>query len=577
MRKERFVLLVHNAADPGSRYSHFLRELLTLEGFFDVEELDATDLPARLAADDWETILLPRTNLPAATSDLLVAHIHRGGRLIALQPDAVLLKRLGCTPSYAAIRQGWLTFDDDGLLAGLPLDPVQVVVPTVRWTAPAGATTVATVAERQDPFVSTDGITHLKAGDGEAALVAFDLAKAVARLRFGDPELAGIQVASTDHIYRPHELLIGQLDPRQLRTAQADILTAVLGRMVETLAPQPRVWYYPEPDQRSVLLQTSDDDWSTIEQFDHMIDVLKRYDATCTYYIVPLSHVTRGDLDRWEQAGHVFSVHPAMDADTKSASPSEDPQPLWVPDMVRRNVERHRAQYGRPVNTVRNHAIRWVNYMDLPRLHAALDIRAEANYVCVPPFPAGFLCGSGRLIPYVDVTGEVIDHFQIPTMWTEEALINPHHGSSINWSLPKARNETNVIIQRAAQRYFTPVTINSHPVSFATYSQPLIEDNWRHARELNVPIISADAWTAWTDARRALSVTHNGAGWLLRADRAIPGLTVLLPTGTGASATGTGRQRIWGRDYEALRLTNLTAGEDRAINVGESAIAGRAG
>lgn len=573
------MLLVHNPADPSSRFSHFLRELLTLEGFFDVEELDAANLPARLAPTSTETVLLPRTNLPAATSDAIVAHLRRGGRLIALQPDTVLLKRLGCIPSHAAIREGWLMFGASDLLAGLPLDPVQVVVPSIRWSAPEHATTLATVADSNDPFVRTDGMTQLKVGEGEAVLVAFDLAKAVARLRFGDPELAGVQVASTDHIYRPHELLIGQLDPRQLQTAQADILTAVLGRVIETFALQPRIWYYPEPDQRSVLLQTSDDDWSTIEQFDHMIDVLERYDATCTYYIVPLSHVTRGDLDRWEQAGHIFSVHPAMDADTKSASPSEDPQSLWVPDMVRRNVERHRVQYGRPVNTVRNHAVRWVNYMDLPRLHATLRIRAEANYVCVPPFPAGFLCGSGRLLPFVDVNGDVIDHLQVPTMWTEEVLINPHHGSSINWSLPRAQNETNAIIRRAAQRYFTPVTINSHPVSFATYSQPLIEDNWRQARELNVPILSADAWTAWTDARRGLSLARHDGGWILQADRPISELTVLLPAGTGVAGDGgaPGTQGIWGRTYDALRLTNLAAGEARTIDAARPITAGHAG
>ncbi len=571
------MLLVHNPADPSSRFSQFLRELLTLEGFLDVEAVDAADVPARLAAPSTETILLPRTNLPAATSDAIVAHLQGGGRLIALQPDTVLLKRLGCAPSYAAIRQGWLTFGESDLLAGLPLDPVQVVVPSIQWSAPASATTLATVTDRDDPFARTDGITHLRIGDGEAVLVAFDLARAVARLRFGNPELDDTFVRANDTILRPHELLIGTLDPRQLQTAQNDILTAVLGRVIETFAPQPRIWYYPNPEQRSALLQTSDDDWSTIDQFTHMIDTLKQYDATCTFYVVPNSYLTTAHLDRWEQAGHVFSVHPATESEAQGGPAPDAPQTLWVPEMVRANVERHREQYGRPVNTIRNHCIRWAHYHELPRLHAALGIRAEANYFCVPPFPVGFLCGSGRLLPYVEESGEIIDHYQIPSAWTEEALINPTHSASMNWMLGRARNETNAIIQRAAQRYFTPVTVNSHPVSFATYSQPLIEDNWRHARELNVPIISADAWTAWTDARRALALARRDGGWTLRADRPIPELTVLLPAGTSAVADGaTSLQHIWGRSYDALRLTNLAAGEDRAIN-GAPVTAGHAG
>lgn len=562
------MLLVHNRADSSSRYSRYLRELLIIEGFIAVEEVDASVLPARLAQEPRQTILLPRMNLPTATSDRIVEHVRQGGRLIALHPDPILLKRLGAVPAYAAVRKGFMTFASSELLAGLPLDAIQVVVPAVRWSAPAGATVLATVVDAADPAVQTDGLSHFTLGAGEVALVGFDLAKAVIRLRFGDPDMDDLFVRSNDSNLRPHELLIGTLDPRQMRIAQNDIVTAVLGRIIETFEPQPRIWHYPAPAQRSVLIQTSDDDWSTIEQFEHIIAALKRYDGACTFYIVPNSQVTAAHLDRWEQAGHAFSVHPATDAEAHGSPPPDEPQPLWVPAMVRENVERHRAQYGRPVNTIRNHAIRWAHSLELPRLHAELGIRAEANYFCVPPFPAGFLCGSGRLAPYVEESGDIIDHYQIPSAWTEEALVHPTHSASMNWMLGKARDETNAIIQRAAQRYFTPVTVNSHPVSFATYSQPLIEDNWRQARELDVPIVSTDHWTAWTDARRALSLTRTGGGWTVRADRAIPALTVLFPTGATAAASGGSVtcQHIWGRTYEALQLANLTAGEDRAIH-----------
>ncbi len=564
------MLLVHNAADPSSRFSRYLRELLLLEGFMAIEEIDAADLPARLAQDPGQTMLLSRMSLPAATTDAIVAHLHQGGRLIALHPDQLLLKRLGCTPAFAAIRKGMMTFAESDLLAGLPLDPIQIVVPAVRWSAPAGATALATLVDVDDAATQTPAISHLKIGMGEAALISFDLAKAVIRLRFGDPQLDDLYVRSNDGNLRPHELLIGTLDPRQMRIAQTDILTALLGRIVETFDPQPRIWHYPDPGQRSALIQTSDDDWSTIEQFEQMIATLKLYDAVATFYIVPNSKVTPSHLDRWEAAGHTFSVHPAADSEAKHGPPPEEPQALWVPEMVRKNVERHRAQYGREVKTIRNHAIRWAHYLEVPRIQAELGIRAEANYFCVPPFPVGFLCGSGRPAPFVEENGDIIDHYQIPSAWTEEVLLHPTHSASMNWMLGKAQNETNAIIQRAAQRYYTPVTINSHPVSFATYSQPLIEDNWRQARELNVPIIGADDWMDWADARRALALEREGEHWTITADRPVPALTILFPVASSGGESA-GIERIWGRDYDAIHMTNLAAGERRLISSASSA------
>ena len=560
------MLLVHNASDFSSRFSHYLRELLFLEGFLAIEEIDVIDLPTRLAQSPDETILLARMNLSAAMTDAIVSHIHQGGRLIALHPDHLLLSRLNCTPAFAAIRKGFMSFTECALLAGLPLDPVQVVVPTVRWSASTGATTLATMVDVDDPATQTAAISQLRVGNGEAVLIGFDLARAVIRLRFGDPALDDLYMRSNDNNLRPHELLIGTLDPRQMRIAQTDILTAILGRMVETFDPQPRVWYYPRPDQRSALIQTSDDDWSTIEQFEVMLGVLEQYDATATFYIVPNSNVTTSHLDRWEQAGHTFSVHPASDSEAHHGSPPEEPQALWVPDMVRRNIERHRAQYGRDVITIRNHAIRWAHYLEVPRIHADYGVRAEANYFCVPPFPVGFLCGSGRPAPFVEETGTILDHYQIPSAWTEEVLLHPTHSASMNWMAGKAQLETNAIIQRAAQRYFTPVTVNSHPVSFATYSRPVIEDNWRQARELDVPIVGADHWMTWVDARRGLKLAHTGDQWTLQSDRDVPSVTVLFPQAASAEGGITTIEQIWGRTYHAVLLSGLTKGQQRRIS-----------
>ena len=562
------MLLVHAKDDPTSQFSHYLRELLGVEGFAAIEEIELEHLGERLA-EKPDGVILPRMQLPLELADRVVTYVNQGGHLVALHPDSNLIKRLGMIPAYVNVTDGVLSFEDSDLLRGLPLDPVQIIIPAAIWSSGpnTNARVVGTISGSNDPFSHIPAIWHLKIGEGEAVLFGFDLAKSVSRLRHGDPDLADMPNEIFDRITRPSDLFRGQLDPRQATIPQADILTAVLGRAVETLIPQPRLWYYPKSSQRSVLLQTSDDDWSTIEQFETITTVLKHYDATCTFYVVNRSQLTTSHMGRWEADGHVFSVHPSTMIDVEGRPPTDESQRFWVPDMVRENVARHKEQYGRPVNTIRNHAIRWVGYMDLARLHAELGIRGEANYFAMGVILSGYLTGSGRLAKFVDPTGEIIDHLQIASHWTEEILVSDTHGFSERWLYSRAQDFTNGIINRSISRYHTPTVINSHPVSFATYSQPLIESNWKTAREGGVPIVSPDAWVAFTDARRSVSISPTPEGFVITAEQSMDDVVVLCAAGSQVSGPGvsTSSEMIWGRTYVAVTISGLSAGESRSI------------
>ena len=559
------MLLAQAPDDSTSAFGPYLRELLALEGFATIDEVPRDRLEEALAGGATG-LVLPRMQLPLAVADTVAAWVHRGGKLIALHPDNALLNRLGFVPGYLHVTAGVVSFPDTPTLVGLPLDPVQVIVPTALFTAGPDltATVLATVAGPGDTFARTPAIWQANVGAGEVILFGFDLAKAVARLRHGDPALADMPNEIFDRIQRPSDLFRGQIDARQATVPQADILTAVLGRAVETLLPQPRLWYYPEVAQRSVVIQTSDDDWSTLEQFEVLTGVLKEYDARCTFYVVNGTILSTDLMDRWERDGHVFSVHPANMFDVEGRPGTDEAQQFWVPQMVRENVARHVEQFGRPVRTIRNHAIRWVGYMDLVYLHAELGIRAEANYFAMGAVLSGYLTGSGRLARSVDADGTVIDHLQIATHWSEEILVSDAHGFSERWLYSRAREFTNGIITNAATRYFTPTVFNSHPVSFATYSRPLIESNWQTARELGVPIITAEEWVDFTDARRGLELSATPDGFEVTVIQDLARAVVLVPatlTGDGGSET------IWGRNYTPVTLDNLVAGERRQVSV----------
>lgn len=566
------MLLLHANENRHARYSAYLAAILRMEGFVDFSELDLAAVDAStLAAHDL--VILPRVALTQAQAELLQSYVVAGGRLIALMPDPNFARRFGVTSTWRGIDHGWLTVDTtQPILHGLHSEPVQIVVPTAGWAlAPdRGAAALAGVQTAKDAPAAEmqPALVWCQAGQGAAALFAYDLAHAVARLRQGDPEHADLSYAGLDGIVRPSELFVGQLEVGQMLTPQADVHTALLARLVEALAPRPRLWYYPEPGQRSALIMTSDDDWSTVEQFEALLAGLRQHQATCTFYVVPGTKINGDLIRRWEEDGHTFSVHPALDADINRSLASDEPQSTQVAAMLRTNIERHRAEHGRPVHTIRQHAVRWLGYVDAARILAELGVAMELNYVSVHPFSLGYMAGSGRPLPFVESDGVLIPCYQQPTMWTEEVLIHPNFVFSFKWTVARALQEVDRMVQEATSRFYTPITINSHPVSYATYSSPLIDGTWERARATGMPILSPDRWLAWTQARNAVRMEWNGHRCLIHTPHALAMLTVLLPPGIApAAAIPAGQERLWGRDYLVLTLTDLCAGEQRVLDL----------
>lgn len=565
------MLLIHARESFHARYSAYLAELLRLEGFVDFNELDLAAVDAA-ALTRHDLVILPRVALTQAQAELFQRYVTGGGRLIALLPDPHFARRFGVQSTWRAVDHGWLHVDaTQPILQGLSAEPVQVIVPATGWDLSSGESATA-LAEVRTSREAASGkgqpaLVWCKAGAGEAVLFAYDLAHAVARLRQGNPEHADLSYAGLDGIVRPSELFVGQLDVGQMRIPQADVHTALLARIIETLAPRPRLWYYPEANQHSALIMTSDDDWSTIEQFEALLAGLRQRQATCTFYVVPETKINCDLMKRWEEDGHTFSVHPALEADVKRELAKDEPQSAQVAAMLRNNVERHRAEHGRPVQTIRQHAVRWLGYVEAARILADLGVAMELNYISVHPFSLGYMAGSGRPLRFVDTDGALIDCYQQPTMWTEEVLIHPRFVFSFKWTVERALQEVDRMVREATATFYTPITINSHPVSFATYSSPLIEGTWDRALAAGMPILSPDRWLVWTRARNAVRIEWDGRTCTIHTPQALATLTVLLPPGIVPADEPIRQERLWGCDYHSLKLTSLDAGERRTVEL----------
>ncbi len=563
------MLIVHAPADPHSRFSHFLTEILRSEGYAD---LDAATLDT-IRRDDLahhDLVVLPRCVLAWEQIDLFTAYVAQGGCLLACQPDYQLARRFGLEPTFGGSSAARMTIHTAlPALAALCDEAIDVVTPVLHLRVGEGidATPLATLTEPGREAGAIHAALLVTHGAGKAIIFAYDLPYAVARLRQGNPENADLGLTYADDANRPNELFAGQLDPAQLHLPQADVHSALLARIVDWVAPRPRLWYYPLAAQQSTVVMTSDEDWSTLEQWQSLIAGLRQRQAQCTFFMVANSRIEPRWVDEWEQEGHVFSVHPALTSDYTRGLPKPPHHRLFMAQMLRENVARHQEEYQRPVNTIRQHRVRWIGYTECAEIEADLGVSMDCNYMSVKPYYAGYMAGSGRALRFVRADGRVLPIYQLSAQWTEECLI--HEGMSFSLKLPVSEGVALVqnYVREAAARFYTPICFNSHPVSYHTYSAPLTNGAWDQAVAMGTPIVSADAWLAWTRARDVVTLRREGAGYTLTTPQAVTSLTLLLPPGVAVEAPGATQQAVqrWGQPYTALTLTNLAAGAQVAL------------
>jgi hypothetical protein len=232
--------------------------------------------------------------------------------------------------------------------------------------------------------------------------------------------------------------------------------------------------------------------------------------------------------------------------------------------MLAENVKRHQEEYGRPVNTIRQHCVRWLGYVECAQVEEDLGVRMDCNYMSVKPYHIGYMAGSGRALPFVDSDGRVIPCYQLSAQWSEECLIHDTMIFSLRWPVEKAIGVASQLVREAATRFYTPICFNSHPVSYATYSSPLTNGALDQAVEMGTPILSADAWLAWTEERDGVKLEATAYGYQLTSAKSIAQLTILLPEGLLVETANSTQQRIerWGQPYTALTLTNISAGQE---------------
>ncbi len=555
-------------------HGRYLAEICRSEGLADQLTIDLDDLPVDALAEVLRrshTLLISACSMARAEIELVLAHLERGGTVIAVRPSRPLARALGLRTLDRHTPAAYVRPDtSEPVVRGLTAEPVQALVPLDLYEPVADARTIAWGDSTASSFSPDEpAVFTFRKGNGTVVVFGYDVAAAIARLRHGDSSLVGTR-SQGGLPYRCTDLMLDQIDRSTWHLPQADVHAQLLTNCLVAYAPAPvpRWWYYPDAEMRTVVVQDSDDDWSTAEQFEAMVEAADRHDFRTTFYLMMGNNPTLLAEDRIRElaaAGHTFGIH----HDGLEGWDDGDDQNLLLEEVIRGDIERFRRQFGHPPVANRNHALVWFGSDELPLLYAELGIVMEFNTQAPIDCWLNFIAGSSRPLRHVTGTGEVLDVYQQPTQVFDDAQLIDRLGNDALREAAAVRGHLEGLLERG----HGPLAMQSHPVSFVTYSRQFFELVWTAARELGVEIWSATQWAGYVQARDAstLSTTWTDQGGQIKASaRGTTGRqTLLVPVGPEVRVGEAGVERIvvvHGLEYRAVSLAASADGVDHTID-----------
>jgi hypothetical protein len=492
-------LLIRSQQEEGC-YGPFAAEILSSEGLnsFETVDIDSTEFP-EITPDD--IVVLPRCFLRLKEVEILVHAVENGARLVCFHPPMQLLTRLGWAPQNKVLYPGRIAIRSGYPGARLTL---QTHVPIVLCKPGQPAfdyRIVATAAGDDGKEASFPAIVHQPFGAGEVVLFLYDLSKAVARIRLGNPDLASHVTTGGWHWPHAGDLFVGYVDPDLANVPQADIHCQLVAKLLTLISPQPlaRFWYYEEPQHRTAAVFSSDDDWSTPEQFRALSDALVKRGGKGTFYLVKETNLGDEQLSEMRQLGHTFAPHVNAYGDEEIF--------FTFPSAIAEETVKLENRIGTLSTSLQTHCAPWYGYTDFAPLCRQHGFRMLMQHISIPlEWLHAFLCGSGRPMKFVDLDGTIYDSWQQPgAVFDDASLVD-----IISNDLDSIMAKFNTMLSGCLYDHHTPVAIASHPVSFATYSHPYIEACFDAFARKQLPIYNTDEWCALADRRRNVKITSEG-------------------------------------------------------------------
>lgn len=496
------ILLVLSDDDP---IDQLYAEILRAEGLTSFDAVRASEMTAEHLERHRVIILASGASTTGVDLGRLRSWADGGGDLVVMQPRDDLAAIAGIVPTGESAAEVSMRIDTSRPPGrGLPavamrvhgatdvvhVDPDVTVVAT--WTADDGS----------GPAYPLVTVRAMGGQGGSITAFTFDLAHSIMLTRQGNPQWAGQEFDGANPL-RPNELFQGDdryLDRDTIEIPVADEQSRLLSRMLEHATredgPLPRLWYFPNGAE-AVLVMAADDHGTgrgTQESFDRMLelsddgcDVDEWECARATSWLYPWSGLTDAQAADYVEQGFDIGLH----ATTRCNN--------WAPASLQQAFRNELLDFWEAYPSVphqqgsRLHCLVWSDYVSQPTIERSWGVRFDMNYSFWPPAWAqgksGFLTGSGVPMRFVDPASGLIDVYQQETHFFDETFATS--------SVPVRR-----ALERAVgpEQYFG--AFGTHYDFHIPFDQELID----LARDLSVPMVSAQQMLEWTDGRGSTRV-----------------------------------------------------------------------
>ena len=523
------LLLTNERAE--NLFGAYLAEILRAEGLncFRVARLSSMN---SATLGQFSLVLLAEGPLDQAQVELLGSYVARGGRLIAMRPDARLAPLLGLERTAGSTAEGYVQVDTDHPVGqGIVAEALQFHGSADHYRL-AGAQAVAWLVNNDQARTDFPAVTLHRYGQGQAAMWAYDLGRSVAYMRQGNLAWANQERDGRDGL-RAQDAFVGWIDLDRIAIPQADeqmrLLSQLVSAMLSDVLPLPRLWYFPSTAE-GMLIATGDAHQSPASAIEDVLArVEQRQGHMSIYYAPPLVNDGRRTIQRmqswmadlsgvgkasadlptpsqvagWRARGHEFTLHPYVEEGLEAGW-----QRYWKEFTGR--------GYGPVSSTVRTHRILWTGWVETARLQASYGIRMNLDYYHYGPafqdktgkWMYGHFIGSGLPMRFVDEQGRILNIYQQPTQLVDEQVIRMPWGlGGAVIPIEAAIEIAQTLLHRcltgaysavAAQFHIDPFTIGG---DLAVKAARWLEGTLDYAAAQGIPIWSAAEWLDFTETR----------------------------------------------------------------------------
>ena len=559
-----------DAGGPGG-FGAYLGEMLGADGVIGLARVDpATDSVAALS--NAAGIVVYGGALTIPWIDALDQAARRGAGIVAVRAGPALLARFGVQD------HGVLPALGVRLADGTDPSPLRLHVEGRRWTAGRDSRVMASFAGTADG-ADAPAALHIAHGSGRVTAWAFDVARNVACIRQGNPEWTG----SNRDAFPPQQLIdamIGWITPAMLARPDADLyqqaLTSALAGGTRAAGPHPVLDYFPS-GARSVLVATSDAHAVGAATLEGVLRRVEDAGGRLSIYYGPNQPAGwRGSAWRMRRAVAQWPVVGALAAND-NAAPTADRVAAWRarghefaphPDIddesIAFDARFERAWqvfadegYGVRHLSTRTHRILWSGWAKTAQAQRRLGVRMNLDAYNYGPalrsadgrWAHGHLIGSGLPLRFTSEDGTLVDCYQQPTQIVDEAMVREFGGPE-DLSAEQAVEVAVALIADATAANPAALCGQFHADGFVgdparvRAAEVLLDGTLAACRQAGVPILTAAAWLAFLDGRRATALTERTwnpdsgrlSGTVAVAENTAPGATLLLPADVDGAA-----------------------------------------